>query len=392
MLVPERSLSLVSEPVELHRSACRRRFLSLSKDGLFQYLSEGIGEGVSYIRRISSCTGGRRIWFDTISWNKENTVICRDNMSNQDKNSVIDDLYYSLYGEHQTKEGQALERLAGVAFKLLNEELKVKYDQQVRAKFSNTVYQVDGIIGEGDDQVMVEAKDYTVGNKPVGRADLQKLEGALTDLDISEGWFISATDYTNRAKPYAESTKDNPKNNPISLYHVRPSTQEDEKGRIKTILVNIEARGLEFERGEYLPLINHDFFESIKQNIKEEGEQQETVLYHFYDKEGHVVETFENITRNLNNRLPKDADRSYVLEGKWVFSEPVYVDMKPLGRVLINAIKYKVPTYFYNCSFAINGKGRPVLLIKSEDGSVNKLFTDQELKKFKFENGEIIKQ
>ena len=310
-------------------------------------------------------------------------------MSEQEKNSVVDDLYYSLYGEHQTKEGQALERLSGVAFKLLEEERKVQYDQQVRAKYSGTVYQVDGLIGDADQQVMVEAKDYTVRNKPVGRSDLQKLESALTDLDIPEGRFVSATDYTNRAKPFAESTKSNPKNNPIELYHVRPSTPADEQGRIKTILVTIVARGLDFERGQYLPLINHDFFESIKDRIKEEGEQQKTILFQFFDADGNVVETFENVTRQLNDRLPENPEKGYILEGKWDFAQPVYVDMEPLGRVLIDALQYKVPTYTDECSFAIDQKGNPVLLIKSEDGSVNKLFTDQQLKQFKFEGGEI---
>ena len=46
-------------------------------------------------------------------------------MSEQEQNSVIDELYYRLYGEHQTKEGQALERLSAVAFKLLEEVRKV---------------------------------------------------------------------------------------------------------------------------------------------------------------------------------------------------------------------------------------------------------------------------
>ena len=169
-------------------------------------------------------------------------------MNEQEKSSVVDDLYYLLYGEYQTKEGQALERLSAVAFKLLDEARKVQYDQQVRAPYSKTVYQVDSMIGEAQDQVMVEAKDYTVQGKKVGRADLQKLEGALTDLDIAEGRFVSATDYTNRAKHYAESTKTNLKQNPINLYHVRPSNDEDEKGRIKQIQVIIQANGLSFEK------------------------------------------------------------------------------------------------------------------------------------------------
>ena len=57
-------------------------------------------------------------------------------MSSQKNNSIVDDLYYQLYGEHQTKEGQALERLSAVAFKLLEEARRVQYDQQVRAPYS----------------------------------------------------------------------------------------------------------------------------------------------------------------------------------------------------------------------------------------------------------------
>ena len=303
-------------------------------------------------------------------------------MSKHDQNSVIDELYFTLYGEHQSKEGQALERLSGVAFKLLEEQRRVRYDQQVRGKYSGTVYQVDGLIGEGDEQVMVEAKDYTVRGEKVGRADLQKMEGALTDLDIAEGRFVSATDYTNRAKPYAESTETNPKQNPISLYHVRPSTPEDEKHRIKTILVKIIARGLDFENGQYTPLINHEFFEGIKDRIKEEGERQMTILFHFYDADGNVVETFENLTGKLNDRLPMNTEKGYVLEGRWDFAQPVYIDMIPLGRVMIDSLQYKVPTYHDECSFAIDQKGNPVLLIKSEDGTVDKLFTDLQLKQY----------
>lgn len=312
-------------------------------------------------------------------------------MCSQDNNSIVDDLYYQLYGEHQTKEGQALERLSAVAFKLLEEARRVQYDQQVRAPYSQTMYQVDGLIGDGNQQVMVEAKDYTVRGDKVGRADIQKLEGALTDLNIAEGRFVSATDYTNRAKPYAESTKTNPKQNPIELYHVRPSTPEDEKGRIKTIVVNIIAHGLDFERGIYLPLINKPFFESIKDKISEKGDKLRTTLYQFYNKDGQVVETFENITRQLNHKLPVDSEKGYILEGKWIFTESVYVDMDPLGRALIDALEYRIPTYTDECTFAINQQGNPVLLIKSEDGTVNKLFTDQQLKGFRFDEGEIKK-
>ena len=313
-------------------------------------------------------------------------------MSEQEHNSVVDDLYYRLYGEHQAKEGQALERLSAVAFKLLEEARKVQYDQQVRARYSQTVYQVDGLIGEGDQQVMVEAKDYTVRGDKVGRADLQKLEGALTDLDIAEGRFVSATDYTNRAKPYAKSTENNPKQNPISLFHVRPSTSDDEKGRIKTIQITIEAHGLEFEKGSFEPEYTAESIEILKCKMPKDGQMLKASVSCFYDVNGNVIETIEEITRQLNSLVPVDAVQGFVLEGKWEFSQPTYMHSSHFGTLQISGLKYKIPTYTDICTFSINQDGQPVLLIKSEDGSINKLFTDQELKQFKFEDGEIKKK
>ncbi len=309
----------------------------------------------------------------------------------QEKNSILDDLYYQLYGERLPKKGQALERLSALAFKLLQKACNVQYDQQVRATFSDTVYQLDGLINEGDRQVMVEAKDYTIRGDKVGRSDLLKMEAALIDLDIPEGRFVSATDYTNRAKPFAESTKTNPKTNSIDLYHLRPSTLEDERGRIKKIIVNIDVNVLGFESGQYLPIINRQFLETIKDQIPQDGQKQKVILSQFYNANGEVVETFENVTRQLNEQLPEVFEKGYVLEGAWTFEQPVYIDMEPLGRVLIDSIQYKIPAYKAGYTFAIDQKGKPVLLIKSEDGRVNKLFTDQEFKQFQFVAGEIKK-
>lgn len=44
---------------------------------------------------------------------------------------------------------------------------------------SGTLYQIDGLV---DEIIMIEAKDYQKRNSKVPRADLQKQEGALSDL------------------------------------------------------------------------------------------------------------------------------------------------------------------------------------------------------------------
>lgn len=312
-------------------------------------------------------------------------------MTDSTKNSIVDELYYKLFGEHQTKEGQALEHLTALAFKVLNEERNVRYDLQMRGKYSKTVYQIDGMLEEGDNQKMVEAKDYSVQGKKVGRADLQKLEGALTDLDIAEGCFVSATDYTNRAKPYAESTKVNPKQNPIDLYHIRPSNKDDEQGRIKTIEVNLIAHGLEFEKGTYIPVFNQEDFKRIEHLVPQNGHQLTLTLYLFYDACGNICDTFENITKQLNSRLPDNFIKGYVMKGEWKFNQPTYIDIPPYGRLCIDSLKYEIPTYTDEMKFTLNQEGEPVLLVKSEDGTINKLITDHQLKSYKFDDGRITK-
>lgn len=310
-------------------------------------------------------------------------------MSKAKKTSTVDELYFKLFGEHQKKEGQALERLSAIAFTILDGERKVLYDQQVRGKYSDTVYQIDGLIESDENRIMVEAKDYTVQNKKVGRADLQKLEGALTDLDIPEGTFVSATDYTNRAKPYADSTKINPKQNPINLFHIRPSNPEDMRGRIKTIVVNLIAHGLEFESGKYIPKFNKEDFDNIKYLIPENGKQLSMTLYQFYDANGCVCETFENITRQINSCLPYDFEKGFILKGEWLFEQPTYMVVPALGKLRIDSLIYEIPTYSDELSFAINQSGDPVLFIKSEDGKIDKLITDDQIKSYQLLNGQI---
>lgn len=311
-------------------------------------------------------------------------------MDNLKKTSIVDDLYYRLFGEHQSKEGQALERLSAMAFKILENERKVQYDLQMRSKYSKTIYQVDGLIEDVDKRIMVEAKDYTVRDEKVGRADLQKLEGALTDLDIPEGYFVSATDYTNRAKPYAESTKINPKQNPIDLFHVRPSHSEDMQGRIKTIEITIIVQGLDFISGKYRPMFNKMDFESKKHLVPEKGIETHLCLYRFFDTNGRICETFENITKELASRLPDNCEKGYILKGERIFENPTYMEVPILGNLRIDSLKYEIPTYTDEIQFAINQDGEPVLLIKSEDGKINKLLTDKQLKSYRLKDGQVL--
>lgn len=72
---------------------------------------------------------------------------------------------------------------------------------------------------------MLEAKYYSILGEKVGRDDIQKLNGALVDLDaFHRGVFVSATDYTKPAIEYAMASEKMPHGKPIDLYQVRNST------------------------------------------------------------------------------------------------------------------------------------------------------------------------
>lgn len=110
--------------------------------------------------------------------------------------SPIDELFYSLMGFYPTKEGAAYEIISAAALSLL-EHREAKHNQFLIG-LSASQYQLDGLI---ENDTMIESKDYTKRGAKVGRDDLQKMEGALTDLlEIKKGILLLLLNTRNRLK------------------------------------------------------------------------------------------------------------------------------------------------------------------------------------------------
>ena len=129
------------------------------------------------------------------------------------KKSPIDNLFNELYGYYPKKAGTAYELLVAGALKIITGE-NIKYDQHLKGNYSETDYQLDGL--NVNQNQMIEAKDYSISNSKVGRDDIQKLQGALSDLNVDKGLFASATDYTKPAKKYSDGTIKNPIQNHLT--------------------------------------------------------------------------------------------------------------------------------------------------------------------------------
>ena len=297
------------------------------------------------------------------------------------KKSPIDELFHELYGYYPNKAGQAYELLVAAAFKIVTGQ-ELKYDQRLRGEYSDTSYQIDGF--NVDEQQVIEAKDYTIDDRKVGRPDLQKLQGALSDLDVSSGIFASATDYTKPAKNYSDSSQVNPLQREIALYNIRPSRELDEKGRIKTFVVNMTMIVPEFAKGEF----NYAWTSEAIQKFKEKdllNKEIKMKLDRFYNSDGYVKCLMSDFSRENQPIHPNMNDEFGI--GCWVLTDHfIMYDDELYG---IKEIEYKIPYSRSTTTFTIEGGGTPKILIKSEDGTVNKILTDEQFRQLTLKDGRV---
>ena len=297
--------------------------------------------------------------------------------------SPIDQLFFDLYGYYPNKSGQSFEMIVTAAFKLLLQK-DIDYDQRVRGNYSETVYQLDGVVKDEESKGMIEAKDYTIDKKKVGRGDLQKLQGALTDLPVDKGIFASATDYTKPAKRYADSSSENPMQKPIELFHIRPSTHQDETGRINKIVINMSMHCADYNFAKWNFIWT---VEGQKELIKDgyESKEMKLRLEEFYDKNGNSLITIHDLTKF--HPPGTTWEKNFISKGCWVIKDGyVNLDNKLYP---IKGVQYEVPYRVSEQEIVIESEGTPRLYIKNADGSIDKLITDKDLKKVRFNDGRV---
>lgn len=297
--------------------------------------------------------------------------------------SPIDDFFFEIYGYYPTKSGKAYELLVGAALKIVTGK-DAAYDQFRRGDFSDTVYQLDGVLSEADSEEAVEAKDYTIDQRPVGRGDLQKLQGALSDLPIQKGIIASATEYTQPAKKYSTGSAINPAQKHIDLFHVRLSTVDDEKGRVKTISIIITIVEPSFSQGKFTCHLTQAANELVrKANFLSQGSIIK--LNRFYNPDGSVFCTMEEFSRA--NQPIQVSMQDSIGEGCWVLNG---LCVKYGDQLLgMRGIEYAIPFTHTSETVTIESQGEARVLVKSEDGKVNKLLTDKQFQALTFNNGSI---
>lgn len=294
--------------------------------------------------------------------------------------SQIDKLFYKLMGYCPAKAGAAYEIISDAVYAIVK-GVNVKHNQFIKTQYCDTKFQLDGLAqADNGDKQMIECKDYTISNSPVGRGELQTLQGALTDLDVTSGVFTSATDFTEDAKEYAKGTYKNPKQVGIDLMHVRPSQDSDRKGRIEKICCTINARGLDFKSNCIKPI----FGKGAKEIFEKQGligKPLSLKLEYIFNSKGEPQTSIHDYTLGLNKLVKLDDHTQTKIQGKDLMDDAC-ISLADGTLCPIEGMLYDIPIYDFNYEFTINQKGEPVILVKSQDGTTDKLITDKQLKEY----------
>jgi gamma-glutamylcyclotransferase (GGCT)/AIG2-like uncharacterized protein YtfP len=306
--------------------------------------------------------------------------------------SPIDKIFKEIFGYTPNKPGTAYELLAAIALYLLKEG-NVRHDARIRGQFSDTLYQIDVQHTNATDKAtsVGEAKDYSEQGKKVGRGDLQKLAGALPDLNsVDSGIFFSATGYSQPAKKYAKATQSLTGGKTIDLYELRPSTELDEKGFIKTIIVNIHVIRPEALQGKWLPHFTERGEIALKTLLKdgEENHQYDVKLESFFDEQGNEVLTLYDLTSQGYgdvNQETKRAHGSFLVNNLFIKVDGVLTE--------IRGLEYDIPFSYYTREIRITDDSEHRFVIADENGNVLKFLTDKHLRSFSFDReGNLIKR
>lgn len=286
----------------------------------------------------------------------------------------MDDFFEEIYGFKPSKRGAGYELLVGAVLKILNADASVSNNVFVESKYSNDKYQVDNLLGKEQENIFVEVKD---SSEKVGRPDVTKLSGALLQLPLDKGIMATPKGYTKNAKQYVEDCAKNPNAKPIDLYIIRPSTEKDEEGRIKEIHIELFIETNDYANAVFTPLFAEGAFNIFQEMRYKEGDKASFPIDGFYRADGSVIETVHNLTSSL-----KADSNSGMYAGKWVFSEPTYIYCCN-KLVPIKYVEYKIPTKLIKQKIVI--KGKPLIYVRSNDGSVDKIITEEQFKNIKFE-------
>ncbi len=299
----------------------------------------------------------------------------------------MDDVFEHIFGYMPSKKGKGFELLAGAVLKIINEANDITHDVQKTGLFSSDSYQIDVLVDDNKESLFVEVKDYSERNSKTGRADAQKLAGALNNLDVDKGILISSTGFTKPTIQYSKSTKLNPQAKEINLCLIRPAKEQDTENLIFEIVIDATFQMLDHSKSKTkMVLEQNSLNKAIEQLKKEElvAGSYEARVNEFFDKNGQHLSYVQEI---ITTKLPSEVKGKHI--GTWYPQVETYVKFKGI-LIQLNAIEYEFVYNTHTIKDFVHIKEEPLLVAKSEDLGLDYIITKRQLNGITFEpNGNI---
>ena len=287
--------------------------------------------------------------------------------------SDIDIMFHKIFGFIPNKKGEALEIFSATIQELLT-NTPVTHNQEMLGSHSGTSYQIDTKTLSDGKVIIGEAKDYSYSSftKKVGRADIQKLAGALGDLtEVSEANFFASTDYTNPAKNYANASASIAK--PINLNIIRPTNEDDLSGYISSIKINITYQIYQKNNAKF----TIHFTEAANQILKSlcpEGTYQFQLEF-FYDCDGRNILSLYDLTKNEYGLINKDTCS---VQGTFLLPNHFIVYRENLLE--IKGLEYDIPVKIEESTLEIAPNDTSCLTLKDKDNNIIAIFPEEKIK------------
>ena len=280
----------------------------------------------------------------------------------------VNDVYKEIFGEDQSREGEALEKIANLVISRLKNEHS-KWDVSVPGTYSNQSYQVDGVLEKCEESI--ECKDYSKRGDKVGRPDVQSYEGALIDQPFKKGNFVSSTGYSNRVPKYEQGLNKNPKAVPIECYEIRNAEQKDLEGRIRTIVVNVSALS-DSGKWKILPI----FTEAGEKKLIDKLQDGSCVsrVDKICDVHGNTISTIPELTKDCHKYMYPSLNEMYFT---YVPLTTGYVEICNIW-IELKGMEIRIP--IEHIVIEIKKDEKVALYVKNSSGSIDSILSIEDLK------------
>jgi len=139
-----------------------------------------------------------------------------------------------------------------------------------------------------------------------------------------------------------------------------------------------------FGKAKWTPIFTSESQRKLKENYSV-GTSIPMKLDNFYDSQGNIVKSIFDLTTELSTQ----GNSGESLSGSWGKDQETYI---LIGSELyeIDSLAYVIPFDEIVQEVVIESNGKAALLVKNEDGSLDKLLTDMDLKRIHIsDNGEV---